>query len=291
MKGLGTDEAALIRILGHRNHAEIEAIKTSYQQKFGKDLISAVKSETSGDFGRAMEGLLKDPRKYDSDSLHAAMKGMGTDEFTLMSILTGRTNEQIAAISTIFQRDQKKSIEAAVRSETSGDLQKFMLALIAPRDPETIPVNEDSARADAERLYRAGEGKLGTDEKVFIEIFTKKSFAQLKRIFAIYETIHKRHTMQKAVESEFSGALRTGLLGIVVYTRSPGEYFADVAHRAMKGAGTDEPMLTRVIVGNRERLAEIKTAFSAKYGKSLYGAVEGETSGDFKKTLLALIGN
>lgn len=34
------DEAALIRILGHRNIAEIEAIKTAYQQKFGKDLIS-----------------------------------------------------------------------------------------------------------------------------------------------------------------------------------------------------------------------------------------------------------
>jgi len=291
MKGLGTDEAALIRILGHRNPAELEAIKTAYQQKFGKDLISAVKSETGGDFGRAIVGLLKDPRQYDADALHDSMKGAGTDEFTLISVLLGRNNEQTAAISTIYTRDHKKSLESAIRSETSGDLMKFMLALVAPRDPDSTPVNETTARDDAEKLYRAGEGKLGTDEKVFIEIFTKRSWPQLKRIFAIYETIHKRHTMEAAVTSEFSGALKTGLLGVVVYARNPGEYYADVAKRAMKGVGTDEAMLTRVIVGNRDRLAETKIAYSTKYHKSLYGAVESETSGDFKKTLLALIGN
>lgn len=30
--------------------------------------------------------------------------------------------------------------------------------------------------------------------------------------------------MEAAVTSEFSGALKTGLLGIIVFTRSPGEY-------------------------------------------------------------------
>jgi len=291
MKGLGTDEAVLIKILGHRSHPELEAIKAAYLNKYGKDLISAVHSELSGHFKGAMVGLLKDPRQYDVDVLFGAMKGIGTDEFTLISVLLGRSNGQKEAINIIYAREHKKSLETAIKSETSGDLQKFLVSLSGMREPDNIPINEDAARTDAEKLYNAGEGKIGTDERTFIEIFTKRSWPFLKKIFAIYETIHKHHTMERAVESEFSGFLKTGLAGIVVFARNPGEYYADVAHRAMKGAGTDESMLSRVIIGNREKLVDIKAAYSAKYGKSLWQAVNGETSGDYRKTLLALIGN
>jgi len=291
MKGLGTDEAVLIRIIATRSHPELNAIKASYLQKYGKDLLSAVRSETSGNFGKAMVGLLKDERQYDSDTLHEAMKGLGTDEFTMMSVLIGRSNEQKDQIKTIYARDHSKSLETAVKSETSGDLQKLMLGLCTPRDAESTPVSEDAARVDAERLYNAGEGKIGTDEKMFIEIFTKRSWNQLRKVFAVYETIHKHHTMERAVESEFSGFLKTGLVGIVVFARNPGEFYCDIAHKAMKGAGTDERSLTNIVVGNRDKMPEIKSAFSAKYHKSLYQAVSSETSGDYKKSLLAIIGN
>lgn len=291
MKGLGTDEATLIKILCNRNTAELEAIKAAYLQRHGKDLVSAVHSETGGNFGRAIVGLLKEPRQYDSDTLHEAMKGLGTDEFTLMSVLVGRSNFQKDQIKAIFAKDHGKSLDTAIKSETSGDLQKLMLGLCNARDSEDIPVNNDAAMVDAERLYNAGEGKIGTDEKMFIEIFTKRSWNHLRKVFGVYETIHKHHTMERAVESEFSGFLKIGLVEIVIFARNPGEFFADIAHKAMKGAGTDETMLSRVIVGNRDVMPAIKQAYSAKYNKSLWQAVNSETSGDYKKTLLGIIGN
>lgn len=291
MKGIGTDEATLIKILCNRNYAELEAIKASYLSRHGKDLLSAVKSEISGNFLKAMEGILKEPRHYDSDTLHNAMKGLGTDEFTLVSVLLGRNNEQKQVISAIYAQEHGKSLEHAIKGETSGDCQKLCIGLCQLRDPETNPVSEDGARADAERLYNAGEGKIGTDEKTFIEVFTKKSWNHLRRVFALYETIHKHHTMEHAVNSEFSGFLKTSLVEIVLFARSPGEFYANICHRAMKGAGTDETMLTRAIVGNRDRLPEIKQAYSTKYNKSLWQAVNSETSGDYKKTLLGVIGN
>lgn len=290
MKGLGTDEATLIKVLCNRNPAEMEAIRAAYLQKYGKDLIAAVKSETSGDFGRALIGVIKDPRQFDSDTLHDAMKGLGTDEYTLIAVLIGRSNEQKNQIKAIYARDHQKSLDTAVKSETSGDLQKLMLGLVEPRDVEGV-VNEDAARTDAERLYNAGEGKIGTDEKMFIDIFSHRSWAHLRKVFAVYETIHKHHTIEHAVNSEFSGFLKIALHGIVVFARNPAEYFADIAYRAMKGAGTDETMLTRVIVGNRDRMPELKTSYSTKYNKSLWQAVNSEISGDYRKTLLAVIGN
>jgi Annexin len=43
--------------------------------------------------------------------------------------LLGRSNEQKALINTIYSRDHKKTLDAAIRSETSGDLQRFLIAL------------------------------------------------------------------------------------------------------------------------------------------------------------------
>jgi annexin A7/11 len=291
MKGLGTDEDAIIGILANRNPAEIIAIKQAYQSKHGKDLLHDVASETSGNFGRVMTGLLKDPRQYDSDVLYNAMKGLGTNEKTLILFLVGRTNVQMERIKEIFLRDHSKSLEHFISGELSGDLKKLMVGLTQHRDSDATPVNVDQARGDAERLYSAGEGKLGTDEATFIEIFTRRSHVHLKKTFEIYETIHKHHTIDKAIESEFSGDLKNALIGMAIFVRNPGEFWADALFHAMKGAGTDEHTLTHVIVGNRDTLSQIKPAFSNKYHRSLWQAVNSETSGDYKKSLLTIIGN
>jgi len=291
MKGLGTDESTLIKILGNRNPAEIEAIKRAYLTKYGKDLGVAIKSETSGHFEQVLLGVLKEPRQYDADVIFHAMKGLGTDEDTLMLFLTGRDGRQKEKIKEIYAKDHSKSLETAVSHELSGDLKKFSLGLCEVRENESTVLSVDSVRADAERLYSAGEGKIGTDEKTFIEIFSKRSWNNLRQIFAHYETIHKHHTMDRAVESEFSGHLKKGLLGVVVYARNPGEYWGDALFNAMKGLGTNDDALVRIIVGNRHKLPEIKKAYADKYHKSLWQAVHSETSGHYKEALLAVIGN
>lgn len=59
----------------------------------------------------------------------------------------------------------------------------------------------------------------------------------------------------------------------------------------MKGLGTDEKTLTRVIVTRAEvDLQFIKSEYMKTNGKSLYEAVRSETSGHFRSFLLALIG-
>eukprot|EP00045_Choanoeca_perplexa_P008893 m.83777 g.83777 ORF g.83777 m.83777 type:complete len:63 (-) comp14662_c0_seq3:887-1075(-) len=47
-------------------------------------------------------------------------------------------------------------------------------------------LDNEKARAEAARLYAAGEAKTGTDEAAFIEIFSHHSFPMLKLIFDHY---------------------------------------------------------------------------------------------------------
>lgn len=48
--GWGTDERAIISILGHRNATQRKLIRLAYEEIYQEDLIKQLKSELSGDF-------------------------------------------------------------------------------------------------------------------------------------------------------------------------------------------------------------------------------------------------
>lgn len=45
---------------------------------------------------------------------------------------------------------------------------------------------------DAKDLYKAGEKKLGTDEKTFIRIFTERSWAHMAAVASAYHHMYDR---------------------------------------------------------------------------------------------------
>lgn len=64
-----------------------------------------------------------------------------------------------------------------------------------------------------------------------------------------------------------------------------------VLYKAMKGLGTDDTTLTRVIVTRTEMdMQYIKAEYLKKYKKTLNDAVHSETSGHYRNFLLSLLG-
>ena len=62
--------------------------------------------------------------------------------------------------------------------------------------------------------------------------------------------------------------------------------------KAMKGLGTDDTTLIRVIVTRTEiDMQYIKAEYLRKYNKTLYDAVHLETSGHYRTFLLSLLGS
>lgn len=98
-------------------------------------------------------------------------------------------------------------------SETSGHFRR-LLTLIATgvRDPPGT-VEPAKAREQAEKLYAAGESKLGTDEEVFNRIMAHASFEQLRLVFEEYKRVSGQ-TIEQAIKHEMSGELGKAMKAI-----------------------------------------------------------------------------
>jgi annexin A7/11 len=148
----------------------------------------------------------------------------------------------------------------------------------------------EKAKREAQELYQAGEKKWGTDESKFNQIIALRSFPQLRATFDEYIKISQRDIVN-SIEREMSGDLKAGFLAVVKCARNRPQYFAEQLYKSMKGAGTADDTLIRIVVSRSEvDMVEIKREFTAKYHKTLSKMIEGDTSGDYRRMLIAIVG-
>nr|XP_056716072.1 annexin A4 [Euleptes europaea] len=290
MKGLGTDEDAIIEIVTNRNLFQRQQIVTAYKSTIGRDLIGDLKSELSGNLERAIVAMMTPSTLYDVQELKNAMKGAGTNEGCLIEILASRTNQEIQRINETYKHQYGCTLEKDLVSDTSSKLRRVLVSLATGNRDESQYVDESLAQQDAECLYEAGENRWGTDEDNFIAILCSRNRNQLKKVFDDYQKRYKKD-IAESIKSEMSGDLECALLAIVNCIRNKKAYFAERLYNSMKGLGTDDNTLIRIMVSRSEiDLIDIKAEFKRKYGKSLYSFIKGDTSGDYRKVLLHLCG-
>ncbi|XP_006000866.1 annexin A13 [Latimeria chalumnae] len=288
-KGAGTDEDAIIEILANCSTDQRQEIKLKYKTLFGKDLEDVLKNELSGNFEKVVLALLDRPCEFDARELRKAMKGAGTNESVLIQTLCTRANPQIVAIKEAYQRFFEKDLESDVKSDTSGSVRCILVALLQANRDEGLEINEDLAGYDAKELYDAGTGRWGTDELAFNSVLAKRNYMQLRATFKAYEILHGKD-IEEVIKSETSGDLQAAYLTIVQCVRDCQGYFAQHLYKAMKGAGTDEDALIRILVTRAEiDLQTIKEKYQEMYNKHLADAIKSDISGDFRKMLLALL--
>ena len=288
MKGLGTDEKAIIEIIANRTNRERMAMIDSFKRQFNRDLIKDLKSETSGKFEDTILALFQDPVSYDCWSLNKAMKGLGTDEDTLIEILCTRSNAYIMEIKKRYLEMYGKTLEQDLAGDLSGDLKTVMMTLSSCLRSENMVPNQFDCQQKAEQLYKAGEKRLGTNEKVFYDILTLSSPAELRCIDQYYMQKYN-HGLLTAIDKEFSGNMKKLLRTIVYSNMNPSEYFATRVNYAVKGLGTKDKLLIRILVTRDEiDMPQIKLAYSNLYHKDMVKDIENDTSGDYKRLLVAL---
>ncbi|XP_057178223.1 annexin A13 [Triplophysa rosa] len=288
-KGLGTDEQAIIDILANRCASQRLDIKQAYFDKYDDELVEVLKSELSGNFENAIIAMLDPPHVFAVKELRKAMKGAGTDEDVLVEILCTATNAEIATYSETYTQVHDRDLETDIEGDTSGDVRRLLTFLLQGNRDESYDVDETLAEQDAVSLFEAGEVGFGTDESTFSYILATRNYLQLQVTFKAYEAISGTEILD-AIDKETSGTLKDCYTTLVRCAKNPQLFFARRLNAAIKGAGTDEDTLTRIIVCRSEiDLETIKDMYLEKYDVSLKDAISSECSGDFKRLLLAVL--
>jgi len=239
-------------------------------------------SELSGHFRDLAVGLITPNTKVRVKLLDKATKGAGTRERALIDVLVGSTNDDIKGIQ---QEDPR--VIAHVLNDVSGDFKKILNELLkGTRETDDTPVNDQEAQAVAEKLFKAGEGKLGTDEAVFINVIARRSPAFLARVSDHYKGKHKKD-LEHAVKSETSGYFEDTLVGLL---KPRLVFIADRLFKAMDGVGTDDTCLIYYFsVLDKHELHEVAKIHQIRHKKTLAEMIKGDTSGDYRGLLTALL--
>lgn len=282
------EEAFISFTLNHSNE-QLVKLRTDYQPKFSRDFLKDLESNFSGDFLNVMIGLYKTPVEYDADLLYQAMKGLGSDKDIISEVLSFRTPERINEIKIKFQEKYGKDLVEEIKSETSGDYQKIVLRLLEGNRNINSSPNLENCTKIAKEIYEAGEGKLGTNEDIFINYITSLSKEELLYVCKEYHRNYKK-LMLDVIDNEFSSNVKDILKFILYSIFSPSEFFAIQVHNSVVGLGTSDSKLIRTIISRADvDMKKIKKYYKKLYSKDMIEEVKDDISGSYQKIIEGLI--
>jgi len=286
MKGLGTDDNTLIGVITTRSRRHLQAVKAVYPQNHKNTLEKDIKGDTSGHYEDILLAMITDRNDYLASLVSQSVKGLGTNEDLLVQVICTNSADKWRKIAQSFRNLYGKDMAKEILDDLSGDTAALFRALLEGRKPNDSNVDLQLAKSDAKRLFDAGEGKWGTDEKVFIEILATRSRAQTEAMGRAYADV-SGHSIGKAIEKETSGTFSKALYALVT---PRDEFFALAFRRAMEGLGTHDDQLIRLVAGlSRSQIRAADVWYTQRFGNSLAKDIGSETSGNFKKVLLAVL--
>jgi annexin A7/11 len=197
-------------VLLGRSNADMRAIKQAYQETFRKSLEADVKGDLSMKteqlFGlvmaatRAEESAPIDHNQIDRDTadLHRAMDArVGTDQMTVCSILSQRSDGQIRAINHHWKQKYHSDMEKVIDSEFSGHMEDALLLMVRRAT--------DRAMSDATQLEDAMAG-MGTKDNLLVARIVRVHWNRqhLDQVKRAYQHKFKKDLVQR-VKGEISG--------------------------------------------------------------------------------------
>ncbi|KAL4572638.1 hypothetical protein LXL04_019418 [Taraxacum kok-saghyz] len=290
--GWGTDEKAVIQVLGHRNARQRKIIRDTYQELYNQSLIDSLHSELSGDFGRAVILWTYDPAERDARLVNKALKSkkIGINELkVIVEISCASSPHHLLAVRKCYSFLFECSLEEDIIHEAPPSVKKILVGLVSSFRFDGAVVDLDVADDEASKLQETVALKQ-LDQDIVVWILSTRNVFQLK---ATFESYHKKYGnfLEEDIKDYGNGLLASLVTIVIRCVISPEKHFAGVIKDAVAGWGTDEDALTRAIVSRAEiDLMKVKEAYLEMNKTSLDNAVKDDTSRDYGAFLMALLG-
>ncbi|KAK9466466.1 hypothetical protein V1512DRAFT_263662 [Lipomyces arxii] len=218
--GAGTNESMLNDVLLGRTNQELNLLKGTYRQRYGrpleKDVADDLSMKTLKLFNivtaatRMEEWIPVDPARVsrDVEDLYRATQDRGsTDEMVVCAILANRSDSHIRELANQYHRRYNKKLVAVIENEFSGHMKKALLYIVK------LAVNRPTCCAEMLEDCMAG---MGTKDKLLVERIVRYHWdkALMADIKAAYRTVYGRELMVR-VRGETSGDYQRLLLAIL----------------------------------------------------------------------------
>lgn len=297
MKGMGCDEAAIIKIVTgpkYQNPWVIQQLTQDYNKRFIRDLEKDIKSETRGDLEDGLLAILRGPLANDIRTLDKAMDRAGTDEAAVADVLLGRSNADIRAIAAEYRRVKGKELLTEIKEEFNADLYRlYSMVLGGTRAEPGAPVIAAEIDSKVTELHQATEGIIGANAVSVAQIFASSSDAQLHAINEAYKRKYRRD-LQEVVEKEFRGDVEDALLHMLLASsdraRSDAEWLRQPLARKFGVKSNLFIYRISTLYWDKGRLDAAKEAYRKYNNRPLSKDVKEFLSGDYEDLVLALIG-
>ena len=209
MAGGGTDENCLIEILASRPDWLLKKIMKKYKELYKKELIEDIKSDTSGDFQKILEGILKCQRN-DSKEINKEncakianelnnIKDKGwevkDEQNTFYQYIMKNSPKELSSVAREYYKLSGKTILEGIENFFKGDakelLKSILYALVSPSE------------YFATRIKKAIEG-FGTDNKTLIRILITRCEVDMNYIKKYYKQLFNKEMIED-IKSDISG--------------------------------------------------------------------------------------
>ncbi|CAL9770946.1 unnamed protein product [Musa acuminata subsp. burmannicoides] len=123
----------VIRVLTTRSKAQLLATFNDYHNEFGNPINKDLKADPKNEFLSALRAIIRCiicPERYLEKVIRLAISKTGTDEGALSRIITTRAEVDMKQIKDLYYKRNSVALDSAVKKDTSGDFEDFLLALI-----------------------------------------------------------------------------------------------------------------------------------------------------------------
>ncbi|XP_063711270.1 annexin A8-like [Symsagittifera roscoffensis] len=250
--------------------------------------------------------------------LHRAIDGWGTDENSIINVLSSITGKQRIRTSIKYKELFNSYLKSDLRGDTSGSFKHLLIALMY------FPAEHDAW------LVRDAIAPSGTKHDVLVDVVATSTVNEMLHVREAYQRFYNA-SLEKDLAKELKGqgvyrdtilhmATRysnhvnttwaqqivrrsnqaskdhiSNLVRVIraIYTSSVGgrhSYFAQRLHTTMAGVGTKDSELIGLVTSRVERdMKAVEESYLELYGHSLASDLKGDLSGDTLKLMLKLI--
>lgn len=262
--------------------------RESIAQAYGNDLHTGIEKRLNGSFKELVHALFKERAQFDIDELARASKGHAPQEETFFEILFNRPNAQRQSIINGAASKLGQSLETFISTHFHKYTREGMVKMLKMNRCEESRLDRALAEKAAKALAATTcDDWINNDE--ILNYFGQLTPAELLLMGRLYKEKVGKHILNTidVIGSKHKQVFFRTLYYVVV---NPAEYFAKKINDAVKGLGTDERLLIRVITTRYDvDMSNIKKYYYDQTGETVRQTIYDDCSGTFKRLLIGLV--